>query len=144
MTDLSLAANRRPITIEAFTAAIEAAVQERGPEFIYPKGEYGWRTLIGRPAGPSHDVTCLYVRTDADEPACIIGAALHQLGYPLAYLRRFEGDDGRDVLRMAIENVDERLVSAARAAQDHQDNGFTWGEALDVYRSVIADTLEVA
>jgi hypothetical protein len=133
----------RRITVAEFTAAMEAAVAERGRDFRYPKGREGWRTA--KPdrhwPGGTPDVTCLYVRADVNEPACIIGTALHRLGFSLSELSRHEGDDVRGVLGALLIEPDELLLAAAASAQDRQDAGFSWGLALDTYKGVLARTV---
>ena len=117
------------VTEAEFTAAMEAAAAERGPDFVYPKGADGW--VQDNPDGADW---CVYVRTDVDEPACIIGTALHRLGFPLSRLRCHEGDGSDDILEKLLPDLDEAAVSAAAAAQSAQDRGCTWEYALAAYK----------
>lgn len=128
-----------PTFDESFTAAMEAVVQERGPDWVYPLGEPGWvlaDDLMSASGG------CRYVRTDADEPGCIIGAALHKMGVPLHQLRPWEGQSVAAVIpeieiTLNIGHASENLMDAADWAQTRQDLGATWGEALEKFKEVL-------
>lgn len=125
------------VTEAEFTAAMEAAIAERGPDWVYPRGQYGWG--FGQ-----LDHACLYVRADVDEPACIIGAVLHRLGFPLRRLREHEAQGSDEVLDTLLPELDPAVRSAASAAQDRQDDGFSWGYVLDAYRDTLAEEAERA
>lgn len=113
------------ITEEVFTQAMRDAVAERGDGFIYPKGAPGWARW--------GSMSCRYVRTDASEPACLIGAALHKCGVSLGALVRMEGT--------AAVNLDldlpAKVRNAAQRAQTVQDDGGTWGLALIEYLTAL-------
>lgn len=111
------------VTEEQFTAAMREAVAERGPDFVYPLGEEGW-TDGGE--------TCRYVRADVDEPACIIGMALHKVGVPLGQFEDVEGLAADEAIKLLV-NTSDKVKSAAADAQTRQDQGRTWGDALAAY-----------
>lgn len=115
------------ITEDQFVKAMRDAVQERGPDFVYPQGEPGW----GRydEWTEEYSAECLYVRDDADEPACLIGTALHKAGVPLELLRAHEGKNGKYVVQ--VYGLPERVAKAAYLAQAEQDTCSTWGAALN-------------
>lgn len=116
------------VTPEQFDTAMEQAVRERGPDFVYPKGESGWRL---NPSG-----MCRYVRTDKEEPACLIGLALFKLGVPLEELRGYESSGADIVIDGTTSLGHEDVFAAATTAQSIQDEGSTWGEALRGYRKI--------
>lgn len=118
-------------TIDEFTAAMEAAVEERGPDFVYPDEE-PWMDTYGQ---------CQYSLPDGT-PACIIGLALSKLdpdavpGHGAVYgastllKGRVQGD---------TEGETNLFLSAADNAQDKQDSRETWGQALTEYKDTLAE-----
>lgn len=111
-------------TVEQLTAAMREAVAERGADFVYPKGQAGWTY---NQYGVS---LCRYVRSDVEEPACLIGVVLHKLGVSLGQLSGFEGDNSYAVVPALFPDSPLFLERALAAAQSAQDNGRTWGVAL--------------
>jgi hypothetical protein len=92
---------------------------------------------------------CTYERCGS--PSCLIGHALHEAGVPLAVLRDcdehkynftkvpedrpdFTFFSGTGISNLDLEQIGVRLTPKARAifvaAQETQDHGLTWGEAL--------------
>ena len=124
---------------EKFTAALEKAVADRGADWVYPKD---WKV-----AGKDEDgdivsgPTCQYVW--GDQPGCIIGYTLHELGTELAELRKFEFSGAYQVVSIALPEVSQRVLLAAMEAQMQQDAGKSWGEALEEYRRVLAHPRKV-
>lgn len=118
------------ITADEFTAAMEAAVEERGFGFSYTMGE---------PAVPVDDgVACLYVHRVGDEkkPGCLIATALHKCGVPLQRMTAFEGRPAYAILT-ALTNLPGSVISAAGTAQGCQDRGDSWGVALHGYTEAL-------
>lgn len=122
---------------EKFTAALEKAVAERGADWVYPADWKG----SGDPDYASSGPTCQYVW--GDQPGCIIGYTLHELGTELAELRKFEFSGAYQVVSIALPEVSQRVLLAAMEAQMQQDAGKTWGEALEEYRRVLAHPRKV-
>lgn len=120
------------ITRENFTAAMRAAVAERGEDFIYPAegselAEQGWRS--------GEWGTCVYALPDGS-PACLIGLALYKIDPAL--VEGLEGEDAsafRLLHRLGVE--DGGTARAARKAQRAQDWGETWGNALKIYEQAM-------
>jgi hypothetical protein len=111
-----------------FMRAMGDAVQERGAAWTYPPA---WQDSAG---------SCRYVRADrvdVDEPACIIGAALHRCGMDLAEMVSWEGQDSRFIMREHAATTgapySNAVIWAAREAQVTQDSGHPWGDALAVF-----------
>lgn len=124
------------ITRENFTAAMRAAVAERGEDWVYPAegselAEQGWRSEEG---------TCVYVLPDGS-PACLIGLALYKIDPALV-----EGLEGvnavalRLLQHLGVEDVG--LYGAAWDAQWAQDLGETWGNALKIYERAMNERCE--
>lgn len=116
-------------TYDEFMAAMEAAVEDRGADWVYPRAseaaamngnaEDDWHFAYGE---------CKYSLPDGS-PACIIGEVLFRLDPTML--------PGPDVLDSASGVLEwerfedfERVAKAADAAQLAQDSGAPWGEAL--------------
>lgn len=131
----------RTITPEEFTAAMIAAVQERGAHYTYPAPSsvattnhqsfpvYG--TKIDAYHGPMGE--CKYSTPDGT-PACIIGLALHKIDPDLVPSYSNSGP-ARAVL--AGFGLGDEVQAAADAAQRTQDTGGSWGMALREYKQVL-------
>jgi hypothetical protein len=120
-------------TIEQFTAALEAAVAERGKDYIYPRGNRDYTTESG---------TCVY-STPGGEPACLIGLALHKID-PSLVPEYGIVSGATDVLRALVDADDPEseefnlFLNAADNAQGAQDMAKTWGKALTTYKATLA------
>jgi hypothetical protein len=114
-----------------FSNALRAAVAERGEGFVYPYGTEGWSPKDPYVDGEAFTSDCLYVRTDVDEPACLIGLALHKTGMSLDDLRKHESKSSWAFMGELGYSID--IVNAASDAQQAQDKGKPWGAALDAF-----------
>lgn len=126
------------ITRENFTAAMRAAVAERGEDWAYPAegselAEQGWRSEEG---------TCVYVLPDGS-PACLIGLALYKIDPGLLTHVEFQYDDASRVMSRAGVQ-DSVLLLAAGMAQNTQDDDVPWGDALSEYERVLRTAGDVA
>ena len=121
------------ITRENFTAAMRAAVAERGEDWVYPAegselAEQGWRT--------GDYESCVYVLPDGS-PACLIGLALYKIDPGLLVNLESQYDIASKVMgRAGVQDGTLRL--AAGMAQNAQDRGVPWGEALSEYERVLS------
>lgn len=113
---------RQPVTEENFTAALESAVADKGADHVYD----GPVTILS-----AHTKTCRYF--DNGAPTCLVGAALHRLGYTARDVT--EGDDASSVLGSLGAPLD--VCVAAEMAQVAQDEGETWGVALSKYYNTL-------
>lgn len=111
------------ITEEEFTAAMEAAVAERGEDFVYPDE---WRD--------EYSEACRYSLPDGT-PACIIGLALHKIN-PALVPTYDNTERALDVFE-AIGDVPQNVALAAQRAQSQQDADKTWGVALEAYKDAL-------
>lgn len=117
------------ITEEQFTAAMEAAVAERGEDYVYPPQEEegfadDYHTIGG---------TCLY-SDESGKPLCIIGVALSKID-PALVPTHGSTEGASSLLSKMVDSFAVRV--AAQNAQDAQDDGKPWGEALKQYKSVL-------
>lgn len=124
------------ITRENFTAAMRAAVAERGEDFVYPAegselAKQGWRSGEG---------TCVYVLPDGT-PACLIGLALYKIDPDLLTYVDFPAQSASRVMNRAGVR-DRVLLLAADTAQNEQDEGASWGESLKEYGRVLSARAE--
>lgn len=121
----------RKVSYKQFMEAMEAAVAERGEDYIYPKFE--------GEADDYHDSNglCRYSLEDGT-PACIIGEVLNRLNpewLPPHDLIRGATSVLSDIGPEAFYRRDYgRIVTAATEAQSSQDRGNTWGDALRTAR----------
>lgn len=131
------------ITKENFTAALEAAVEEKGADYVYPE------ELMGK---SRYSVTsCLYFDNETHQvPLCIIGNALARLGLTYDDIVKLGTDNvnvleneppidqdiGASSLLTWLTN-DSDLATAAQAAQNAQDRGQSWGVALERFKEYL-------
>lgn len=82
--------------------------------------------------GRDHTAVCSYM--DGGQPACIVGHALFNLGVEPRVLDRIEGGTigtaQRTLLHEDVE-ITLKALDFLDTAQTEQDNGETWGVALD-------------
>lgn len=133
------------ITIENFTAALEKAVADRGEDYIYPEKTenpaYGNSKVYDQYLADDYHVKggqCVY-STPNGEPACLIGVALHNLGLQVPEYG-FVGGASEVLLNEPYEleeGITYLIADAADAAQGRQDNGETWGVALQTFKEAI-------
>jgi hypothetical protein len=99
---------------------LEQCVAERGCDYVYA------------PRGTAHGgySTCLY--THNGKPDCIVGLALAKSGVPVEALQTINGDRLAGLYSEHRLPVDITLGTLAvfRAAQGAQDQGLSWGVAL--------------
>ncbi|MDX2590973.1 hypothetical protein PV343_01365 [Streptomyces sp. WI03-4A] len=91
-------------------------------------------------AGEGAPLSCFYVHVggndEPDTPGCLVGHVLNRLGVPLDRLAMYEGTGSGGMLASVLEitgPLDEiyRVDEALALAQDAQDNGSTWADALE-------------
>lgn len=119
------------LTVEQALAALDAAVADKGADFRY---RASWA------------VGCRYFH--GSEPGCIVGHVLHQYGVGRDDLcGLWDSAVGAEVdmnvsygirsLRVAgLLDIDDRTESVLTSAQDAQDCGETWGEAVQNAKDV--------
>jgi hypothetical protein len=120
------------INLERVVETATEVVGERGENYIYEKPINAFGTPV-----------CVYVYES--QPSCLVGHILHRLGVPLETLG--EGDrlsfSASDVcmdLLAGTSFYDTEISAFLDSLQSEQDTGHTWGEALQVGLSVLADT----
>lgn len=115
---------------EEVMAALRKAVELKGEDYTYPDNEMA-------------DGTCRYATAEST-PSCIVGHVVHILDpEAFAQLARVEGEHGTDAASsLAWRPIDggegylapgfwsDRAAGFLQAAQNMQDGGFTWGDAL--------------
>lgn len=114
----------RYIGADEALAALEAVVAEGGEDYVYPDEE------------KDHDGMCRYVRKDGT-PSCIVGHVVTLLDPELLPLLATK--EGAAALSLGFPDKLHFTNQAAQvldAAQQEQDNGKTWGEALAYARIV--------
>lgn len=109
-------------------------VDTYGPETVYERTEL--HTSWGEAVPENEDeviMGCLYALDGA--PSCLVGHVLHRAGATLNELRSLDREGvGASALADAIGSVEPDAAEVLDVAQRHQDNGATWGKALDMAR----------
>lgn len=114
------------ITEDDVRTHLSAIVQEAGPDYVYERVQL-----------ESGETVCQYV--DNGAPSCLVGHFLHRMGVPIESLSLGDtrlGEAALDLLeRLAehqeIEGVTLKVSRALQVAQSTQDEGMSWGQALD-------------
>lgn len=123
------------LTVENVTLALIAAVKEKGEDYVYVNAN-------GEIAGQSDNTfgtMCNYVHNlgePAECPGCIVGNTLNRLGVSLITLSGYERRGALSLLESLaraelVTYEDDSLVYILARAQTKQDNGGTWGAALE-------------
>lgn len=110
-----------PLTREAALELLDAAVADRGADYVYinPYGESPSR-------GGENNVDCYNYDPDTLAPSCIVGHAFHAvLGEEIRRLRA-QSSAGQLDSYFATEEA-RAVLTRAQVVQDH---GGTWGEAV--------------
>lgn len=88
------------------------------------------------------DNNCLYVVDNA--PSCIVGHVLHRMGFPLAELEEYNDDRVCIISPILIDmGINPHTINVLDEAQCLQDEGKTWGEALNTAIEYAKNTLQV-
>lgn len=112
---MTAAESRRVVTPSMALWALEQSVAEKGMGYEYPLHETGW---VG-----------FYVRNG--EPSCVVACALHKLGATAASLSQFENVPIERIPFVGDLYLEEEARAILAAAQQAQDSGDTWGDALE-------------
>ena len=138
----------RYITPQEVLDALNAAVEERGADFVYP---INWRTnfnpALGEtipPAGHGQCQNYLIISDDQPaQPACIAGYVYHKLGFlnevvqrnlnkaSVSYLFWPGTAGGGDKRKFGDVVLDDISIEVLLGVQEDQDNGDSWGVARD-------------
>lgn len=123
-----------PLNITAkdvFNRMVELAEQE--PGFVY-RGQY----IEDSDGNQVEQSQCSYLGMDVESPdlgrPCIVGQALADLGFTREEIAGVEGRDAGRALGDLGLSTDLRYSSAVERAQEEQDEGKTWGEAINFAR----------
>ena len=112
----------REVTVTEVADVLDAAVREKGEDFVYsPPGEWG---------------ICQYLH--GTKPGCLIGHVLIRLGAIPGELALQEGvpANALEYDRLGLD-IPQNAVEALQAAQDEQDEGETWGEARKAFNGAL-------
>jgi hypothetical protein len=109
------------LTEELALKHMRKAVAEYGSDYVYQS---------------YNGSTCLYVF--GDKPSCLVGQVLVRAGVPVEAFTPFANSNriGAVVEDLPVD-ISSPLVAALAVAQDVQDNGRTWGEALWRFETVL-------
>lgn len=108
-------------TDEQVMTTLRDVVNER-PDYVYEEVPCDEETVTD----------CLYVYNNA--PSCLVGHVMHRLGIPLDVLSEHEGESPNQ-FRPAL-SISYRAADALTKAQDVQDEGDAWADALEAAERV--------
>lgn len=100
-------------TVEQVRELLVRAVEEKGPDYVYPGAAVG---------------QCRYLDRETREPSCIVGHVLTWAGVEI-----FPEHEGTSAWGVAPSSWDGDLRVALLEAQVVQDGGKSWGEALAAF-----------
>ena len=120
-----MTATRDITSVEDWRELLKAAVEARGREYVYESKE-----------------GCVYFDSVTRQPSCLIGHCLPKFGVDAQPFVDSYTLNGADVdgstLWAAIEPMpSDSLLAALASAQEVQDRGGTWGEALDAFEEAL-------
>lgn len=120
---------KHQITKKQFTEAMKKAVKGAGVSHKYTKG-----TPVIPNNNAAENTNCLYAHktNEGPKPGCLIGTALFHCGVTVDELAKHEGMSAHSLLSQ-MTDLPHEVLFAARDAQQVQDAGKTWGEALATY-----------
>jgi hypothetical protein len=105
------------VTVLQVQAEVRKLAQEQ-PDFVYKRPEYS--------------AFCLYVHETSDgikTPGCIVGHALHRLGFSLDELE-IGGTASEALERLSVNGWDKDVVTWITRVQGEQDMATPWGRAV--------------
>lgn len=114
------------ITIDNVIELLEQAVNERGEHYIDPQADSGSCTYATY--SPSGELV----------PGCIVGMVLSKAGYEVGMLELWDSevsgltplDTPEEIKAKTSVEVDSKALFALRTAQERQDTGKSWGDAM--------------
>jgi len=77
---------------------------------------------------PNGATACVYVHEGA--PSCLVGHVLHRAGIPLDVMGAHENMGPAHPNFLRATGITEQVALPLAAAQDVEDEGMTWGQAL--------------
>ena len=116
-------------------AGMHKAVEDRGSDWLYPRYS---ENLLGEEVYNedwTREGSCLYVKDDLT-PACIVGYALTEAGVAARDMQVLASSD--ELIKSLDLDVSGRVKDALTRAQAAQDDGCTWGDALDRFGRTLA------
>jgi hypothetical protein len=127
-----------PMTVFEAIDLLEAAVEEKGADYIY------FKSSAADPPGAVWGALCEYVHgpeseahsSDPEGPGCIVGHVMHAWGVPLDDLKQVEGTIPTGSTGFWRDNLTPEAAVILRQAQARQDRGETWGDALKAARTL--------
>lgn len=121
--------------LEKVRSHLVKAVEEKGADYIYPLAYKSADVEAG------YESECVYATLDEQgnkAPSCLVGHAFSYDGL-LSEVSADEGMAARVVAERIGYSSNDSVLGALDAAQNAQDRGGTWGEALDTFDLHILD-----
>lgn len=116
---------------------LKEIVADRGEDWVYPNYNE-CRECYGLSRANAENTYCGWHNNDGcryftpeGQPACLVGEFIHRTLQPEEYERfPLEGITAPEAFKYLPLDVDERTLSLLLVAQQRQDTGHSWGDAL--------------
>lgn len=131
-----------PLTLESAIKHLQEIVDSKPEGFRYRAEDVSFNSFdlpYRRPYAPN----CLYVESVEPNgslvPSCIAAHLFVRMGVPLNKIGLQEGNGAGDVARVLglIDANSHDVARLLREVQGHQDEGYTWAEALGMAKASI-------
>lgn len=110
------------LTLDRAKELAEEVVTEFGKGYIYPESH--------KKHFPGNQVaSCMYVHDE--KPSCLVGQILHRHGVSLEILKTYENIGAYRVTGEVTSTEDPDVLGFLSALQSRQDDGNSWGSALE-------------
>ena len=138
------------LTLAEAIAALRAAVEVRGANFVYPEEEKFTPTLMDGTVDPNQVSICMYTRGGEGEAegklvgSCVVGVALIDvLGVDPERLAGLQAS--ADVALEHLGITEHKVITRVYLrAQGNQDAGIEWGAAVEDALEHYADDIATA
>jgi hypothetical protein len=110
---------------------LEKALGEKGADYVYTLGGRDVKTYNEQ---NSHTMRCQYF--EDGQPSCLVGHVLSYMGYNERVVP--EHDSASNVVNTVLgisTGID--VLQALDKAQELQDTGYTWGEAVEAAKEIL-------
>lgn len=138
----------RALNYDEAVLILDKAVKERGEDWVFP--EYNdcptcrvadWEDY--EPCPWHYSGGCRYFSDDG-EPACLVGYVIHEaIDHSQLNMMDIEAQQALDALKIlnnwGVLSVDERTAELLYKAQQLQDSGVSWGQAVSQAMQEIPD-----
>lgn len=133
-----MSTTKKDMSVEEVRALIVRAIEEKGADY-----RYQMPTQVDPETGDEWQ-DCVYVADG--QPSCLVGHVLVMAGVPMPSILPYEGTSADATWGSLMDGTPPTtyvrgessvVAQALWAAQQAQDNGKTWGEALEAFDKTV-------